>query len=200
MPLRSGLLSLLSLSILLFGCQQNEQERSLPEESDNNQYIQVEDSNPNEKQNLSRNEIAAHLANVAGDVPDVQDATSVVAGPYAVVGIDVDKDLDRSRVGSIKYAVLEALQKDPYGKTAVVVADGDVVERIRSMSDKIGQGYPVQGFIDELAAIVGRYMPDFPINEDRPKERDQNKKSIPDGDEEQLDEIEEEQSNHRNQE
>lgn len=98
-----------------------------------------------------------------------------MAGPYAVVGIDVDKDLDRSRVGSIKYAVLEALQKDPYGKTAVVVADGDVVERIRSMSDKAGQGYPVQGFVDELSAIVGRYMPDFPINEDRPKERDQNK-------------------------
>ncbi|MFD2760579.1 YhcN/YlaJ family sporulation lipoprotein [Lentibacillus juripiscarius] len=200
MPLRSGILSILSLSVLLFGCQQNEQERSLPEETDNNRYIQVEDSNPTEQKNLSNNEIAAHLSNIAGDVPNVEGATSVVAGPYAVVGIDVDKDLDRSRVGSIKYAVLEALQKDPYGKTAVVVADGDVVERIRSMSDKAGQGYPVQGFVDELSAIVGRYMPDFPINEDRPKERDQNKKSIPKEDKEQLDDVEEEQSNHKNEE
>src|SRR5699024_11699221 len=59
---------------------------------------------------------ADHLANVAGDVPNVKDATAVVAGPYAVVGIDVDKDLDRSRVGTIKYSVTEALQHDPYGK------------------------------------------------------------------------------------
>ncbi|TMN23454.1 YhcN/YlaJ family sporulation lipoprotein [Lentibacillus cibarius] len=197
---RAGILSLLSLSVVLFGCQQNDEERSMPEETENNRYIQVEDSHPQEKQNLSNNEIATHLANIAGNVPDVHDATSVVAGPYAVVGIDVDKDLDRSRVGSIKYAVLEALQKDPYGKTAVVVADGDVVERIRSMGDKISQGYPVQGFIDELAAIVGRYMPDFPINEDRPKERDQNKKSIPKDDKKQLDDVEEEQSNHHNKE
>ncbi|SFB18340.1 sporulation lipoprotein, YhcN/YlaJ family [Lentibacillus halodurans] len=198
MLLRLGILSFLSFTLLI-GCQQNQEEQSLPEETDNNErFIQVEDSDPVEQQQLTNNEIASHLANVASDVPDVQDATSVVAGPYAVVGIDVDKDLDRSRVGSIKYSVLEALQKDPYGKTAVVVADGDAVERIRSMGDKVAQGYPVQGVVDELSAIVGRYMPDFPINEDRPDEGDQNKESIPENEEQQLDDVEEEQSNHHN--
>ncbi|GAA0446063.1 YhcN/YlaJ family sporulation lipoprotein [Lentibacillus halophilus] len=198
MPLRTGMLFLFGVAVLLSGCQQNNDEESLPEETGNNRYIQVEDSDQTEQSDLSSHDIASHLAGVAGDIPNVHDATSVVAGPYAVVGIDVDKDLDRSRVGSIKYTVLEALQKDPYGKTAVVVADGDVVERIRSMHDKIRQGYPVQGVIDELSAIVGRYMPDFPINEDRPKERDQNKHSIPKDDKKQLDDIEEEQSNHQN--
>ncbi|HLS07896.1 YhcN/YlaJ family sporulation lipoprotein [Lentibacillus sp.] len=200
MLLRLGILSLMSFTLLM-GCQQNQEEQSLPEENENNErFIQVEDSDPVEQEDFTNTEIASHLANVASDVPDVQDATSVVAGPYAVVGIDVDKDLDRSRVGSIKYSVLEALQKDPYGKTAVVVADGDVVERIRNMGDKIAQGYPVQGFIDELSAIVGRYMPDFPINEDRPDEGDQNKKSIPEDKEQQLDDVEEDQSNQHNQE
>lgn len=198
MLLRLGILSFLSFTLLI-GCQQNQEEQSLPEETENNdRFIQVEDSDPGEQQELTNNEIASHLANVATDVPDVEDATSVVAGPYAVVGIDVDKDLDRSRVGSIKYSVLEALQKDPYGKTAVVVADGDVVERLRSMGDKIAQGYPVQGVVDELSAIVGRYMPDFPINEDRPDEGDQNKESIPEDEEQQLDDVEEEQSNQHN--
>jgi len=200
MLLRLGILSLMSFTLLM-GCQQNQEEQSLPEENENNErFIQVEDSDPVEQEDFTNTEIASHLANVASDVPDVQDATSVVAGPYAVVGIDVDKDLDRSRVGSIKYSVLEALQKDPYGKTAVVIADGDVVERIRNMGDKIAQGYPVQGFIDELSAIVGRYMPDFPINEDRPDEGDQNKKSIPEDKEQQLDDVEEDQSNQHNQE
>ncbi|GGJ87035.1 putative lipoprotein YlaJ [Lentibacillus kapialis] len=199
MLLRLGILSFLSL-ILLIGCQQNN-EQSLPEEDDqDNHFLQVEDSQPIEQQDLNNQEIASHLANVAGDVPDVKDATSVVAGPYAVVGIDVDKDLDRSRVGTIKYSVLEAMHEDPYGKTAVVVADGDVVQRLRTMGNKIAQGYPVQGFIDELSAIVGRYMPDFPINEDRPDEGDQNKKSVPKDKEKQLDEIEEDQSNQQNQE
>ncbi|MFD1360210.1 YhcN/YlaJ family sporulation lipoprotein [Lentibacillus salinarum] len=200
MLLRLGIPLFLSLTLLI-GCQQNEEEQSLPQETDgDDRFIQVEDSNPVEQEDLSNKEIATHLSNVASDVPDVQNATSVVAGPYAVVGIDVDKDLDRSRVGSIKYSALEALQKDPYGKTAVVVADGDVVERIRSMSDKVAQGYPVQGFIDELSAIVGRYMPDFPINEDRPDEGDQNKQSVPEDEEQQLDDVEEEQSNHHNEE
>src|SRR5699024_5450502 len=198
MLLRLGILSLMSFTLLM-GCQQNQEEQSLPEENENNErFIQVEDSDPVEQEDFTNTEIASHLANVASDVPDVQDATSVVAGPYAVVGIDVDKDLDRSRVGSIKYSVLEALQKDPYGKTAVVIADGDVVERIRNMGDKIAQGYPVQGFIDELSAIVGRYMPDFPINEDRPDEGDQTKKSIPEDKEQQLDDVEEDQANQHN--
>ncbi|WP_164669144.1 YhcN/YlaJ family sporulation lipoprotein [Virgibacillus doumboii] len=199
MLLRLGILSLLSFSLLI-GCQQNDNEQSLPNEdrNNNNRIIQVEDSNPVKRKNPSNEEIADHLANVAGDVPNVMDATSVVAGPYAVVGINVDKDLDRSRVGTIKYSVLEALQHDPYGKTAVVVADGDVVERIRMMGNKISQGHPVQGVVDELSAIVGRYMPDFPINEDQPQQPDQNKELLPEKDEKKLDDIEEDQSNNKN--
>lgn len=198
MLLRLGILSLLSFSLLI-GCQQNDDEQSLPDEDQNknNRIIQVEDSNPVKKQRISNKEIADHLANIASTVPDVNDSTSVVAGPYAVVGIDVDKDLDRSRVGSIKYSVVEALQHDPYGKTAVVVADGDAVERIRMMGNKIKQGHPVQGVVDELSAIVGRYMPDFPINEDQPQQPDQNKEQLPKDDKKKLNDIEKEQSNNQ---
>ncbi|WP_174613124.1 YhcN/YlaJ family sporulation lipoprotein [Virgibacillus ihumii] len=201
MLLRLGILSIASI-MLVTGCQQNQEEQSLPSEdaNNNNRIEQIDDSDPMEKQNLSNSEIAAHLSNVASEVPQVNDAASVVAGSYAVVGIDVDKDLDRSRVGSIKYSVLEALREDPYGKTAVVVADGDVVQRLRNMGDKISQGYPVQGVVDELSAIVGRYMPDFQINENRPDEPDQNKKITPKEKEKQLDKAEENQSNQYNQE
>lgn len=199
MLLRLGILSIVCI-MFVAGCQQNQGEQSLPAEdkNSNDRIVQIDDSDPMDKQNLNNSEIAAHLSNVAGNVPQVNDAASVVAGSYAVVGIDVDKDLDRSRVGSVKYSVLEALKEDPYGKTAVVIADGDVVQRLQNMGDKIGQGYPVQGVVDELSAIVGRYMPDFPINENRPDEQDQNKKSIPKKKEKQLDDIEEDQSNQHN--
>lgn len=194
---RIGILLFVSL-FLIAGCQQQDKENALPEKGNSDQFIQVKNSDPQQKDNLSNKQLADHLATVASDVPDVNDAAAVVAGPYAVVGIDVDKDLDRSKVGTIKYSVTEALQHDPYGKSAVVVADADVMERLRGMGDKISQGHPVQGVVDELSAIVGRYMPEFPINEDQPREPDQNKDVIPKEDQDKLDDIEEKQSNEKN--
>src|SRR5690625_7022580 len=146
--------------------------------------MQIENSQPNDNPPVENDQISNHLAKVANQVPNVNNATAIVAGPYAVVAIDVDKELDRSRVGTIKYSVSEALQHDPYGKTDAVVADADATERIRSMTRKMQDGYPVQGIIDELSAIVGRSMPNFPINENKPEESDQNKESIPERSEE----------------
>jgi YhcN/YlaJ family sporulation lipoprotein len=187
----------LSCLLLVVGCQQKDSNSLADKEQRNNQFVNVKNSDPRESPDLRYNEMAQHLAELASDVPNVNDAAAVVAGPYAVVGIDVDKDLDRSRVGTIKYSVVEALQHDPYGKTAVVVADADVMERLRGMGNKISQGHPVYGFVDELSAIVGRYMPEFPINENRPVEPDQNKEIIPEKDKKQLDDVEEEQSNQK---
>ncbi|WP_407268135.1 YhcN/YlaJ family sporulation lipoprotein [Radiobacillus sp. PE A8.2] len=187
----------ISLSaIVLISCQQQE-EQQLSEQGNQDHTIHVKNSNPNTRESYSNQEMAQHLANLAGDIPNVNGATAVVAGPYAVVGIDVDKELDRSRVGTIKYAVMEALQHDPYGKTAVVVADADGAERVRQMAEKMRQGHPVQGIVDELAEVVGRYMPEFPITENQqPDESDPNKEVVPEGEEQELEEIQEEQSNH----
>src|SRR5690625_2505719 len=189
-------ISILLVSFVLFstGCQQNNAENDHPKEKHNNQYMQISDQNPDDRNHLDNEQLATHLANVASDVPNVNNATAIIAGPYAVVGTDVDEHLDRSRVGTIKYSVSEALQHDPYGKTAVVIADGDIMERIRLMGVKIQEGYPIQGIVDELSDIVGRYMPDFPIEEERPTDPDQNKKIITNEEEDHLEDIEKEQS------
>lgn len=180
----------------LVACQNQEEEEALPEQENQPPTIQVKDSDPvPNDEDMRGNKRARHLATVAREVPDVDRATAVIAGPYVVVGIDVDKDLDRSRVGSIKYSVAEALKKDPYGKNAVVIADADGFERIKNMGQKMRQGYPIQGITDELAAIVGRYMPEVPIRENRPSEEDQNKQSIPQKQEKNLEQIENDQSN-----
>ncbi|MFC0523992.1 YhcN/YlaJ family sporulation lipoprotein [Pontibacillus salicampi] len=180
---------------LLAACQ-NQEEESLPKQEKSSPYVQVQDSDPVPKKELSNQEQAEHLAKVAKDVPDVHRTTALVVGGYVVVGIDVDKELDRSRVGSIKYSVAEALKKDPYGKNAVVVADADGYERIKQMARKVQEGHPVQGITDELAAIIGRYMPEVPAPQDKPDEPDQNKNNIPKKQEQELEQIEDEQSNH----
>jgi len=194
MHLRLSFILCISL-ILLIGCQSNANDQSKQTKKHDNQRVtHVKQNQQDEDIYSSHKQMANHLANVANDVPQVNDAVAVVAGPYAVVGIDVDKDLDRTRVGSIKYSVAEALHHDPYGKTAVVVADADMLERLQSMRKKIQEGYPIQGVVDELANIVGRYIPDLPIPDDQPQDPDQNKEMIPDEDREKLDDIEEDQS------
>lgn len=135
----------------LFGCQDNQQN------NDGNDIMDINytnDKNPDD--------IAQHLVNVANSVPDVNDATALVIGQYAIVGIDVNKDLDRSRVGTIKYTVSEALKNDPYQINAIVTADTDVTERIKKVQRHMQNGRPVEGILEELGEIVNRLMPETP--------------------------------------
>ncbi|HLR15077.1 MAG TPA: YhcN/YlaJ family sporulation lipoprotein [Bacillota bacterium] len=176
------------LAIILMACKDNNNNQTL---DTNKQFQQVENSNPLPKEDASNNEIAAHLAQLANRVPDVNEATAIIAGPYAIVAIDVDETLERERVGTVKYSVSEALYKDPYGKSAVVIADADLIERFRQMGQQISDGFPIQGIVDELAAIVGRYMPVMPNKEAPRKQQDED---VNDEDSK-LDDIQEEQSN-----
>lgn len=150
--------------------------------------IHVKNTAPETAENPGRTDIAKHLVEVTEKIPGISDATAVVLGRYSVVGIDVDDNLERSKVESIKYTVAQALKNDPYGANAVVVADPDTVSRLRGMGSDIKAGRPVSGILDELAAIVGRVMPEVPndvtdnekesptqSNDDQLNQRDQNK-------------------------
>lgn len=190
-------ISILILTLFLFGCQSGNNTTSPPSGNQNQNLIHVKNSNPDEQEQLRNEDIATHLSNVAGQIQGVNDAASVVIGPYAVVGIDIDENLDRQRVGSIKYTVAETLRSDPYGKTAVVVADADMMERFRGMGDEIQNGRPVKGVIEELAEIVNRYIPDIPVDENKNLEQDQ-PNDLPPESEDELKEIQEEQSNDKN--
>ncbi|WP_128102872.1 YhcN/YlaJ family sporulation lipoprotein [Paenibacillus sp. DCT19] len=103
-----------------------------------------------------------HLKTLAKQVEGVEDASCVILGNTAVVGIDVDGELERARVGTIKYAVAEALRKDPEGVDSIVTADADVTERIKEIGEHIRQGHPISGFASELADMVGRIIPQLP--------------------------------------
>lgn len=162
MPLRFLVTLLLPLLFLVSCNTENALENSAKTEEISNQ-----------EETVTNNQIAEHLASVAGKVPGVDSATALVAGSYAIVGIDVEDQLDSSRVGTIKYSVTEALRTDPYGKTAVVMADPDIMERIKTLREKIGQGEPTQAVFDEIASLVARIFPLLP-KEDQPIEQERN--------------------------
>ncbi|MGM0860150.1 hypothetical protein C6W24_08510 [Bacillus atrophaeus] len=153
--------------LVLSACanQQGDSKQHLQNDSarqENSKPIHVKNTSQETADNTSRPDIAKHLVKVTERVPEVKDATAIVLGRYAVVGIDVDDTLERSKVETIKYSVAQALKNDPYGANAAVVADPDTVSRLQEMGREITAGRPVTGILDELAAIVGRVLPEVP--------------------------------------
>lgn len=157
--------------ILFVGCSQKKRTKELNNsEAPPNEVEQTANKNDMMQTN---EEIAEHLASIANDVPNVHDAAAIVAGPFTVVAVDIDDMTERERVGTIKYSVTEALQHDPYGRTAVVIADADIMTRVQEMGTAIRNGEPVKGVTDELANIVSRYIPTMPPEEQNIKPEDE---------------------------
>ncbi|MGN7389411.1 YhcN/YlaJ family sporulation lipoprotein [Bacillus safensis] len=186
--------------ILLGACQQQEKPEALDKQDGRQHLVRVSDSSKKEtNQARPSTDVAQHLVNVTEHVADVNDATAIVIGRYAVVGIDVKNDLDRSKVETIKYSVAKALRNDPEGANAVVVADPDTVSRLKEMGKEIQAGRPVSGIMDELAAIVGRVMPEMPRNEIDRNEKDPTNdpnNQLKEQDQKQLEKNQNDQSNH----
>ncbi|QQZ08080.1 YhcN/YlaJ family sporulation lipoprotein [Heyndrickxia vini] len=160
---------LLCTTILLSACANNEAGQRKNSNNITPRTISVKDSNIKSVDRKTGQQISQRLVDLAVSVPNVKDATAVVFSNYALVGIDVDDNIDRSRVGSIKYSVAESLKHDPYGANAIIVADPDFTQRLREIGQDIRDGKPGQGIIHELADIAGRLMPEIPKNIIEPK-------------------------------
>lgn len=163
----------------------------------NRSLVRVKNTVDEQVENKSGQEIARRLAEIANRVPNVHDAAAIVVGKYAIVGIDIGANVDASRVGTIKYSVAEALQKDPYGANAIIVADPDLYTRVRNIGQQIDDGRPVRAFMDEIADIVGRVMPEVPSDlfETTPEPTEENDGQLNRREERQLNERQEKQSN-----
>ncbi|MDX8044892.1 YhcN/YlaJ family sporulation lipoprotein [Gracilibacillus sp. S3-1-1] len=188
---------LLLFVVLLAGCQQDVQDNDLAQSTDDYGAVQVKNSGPAPTDTMDNEEKAQHLANVASQVPNVHNASALITNRGVIVSIDVDEDLDRSHVGSIKYSVIEALEHDPYGRKAIVVADADLYKRMQNMGAKLQEGYPIEAITEELANITGRWMPELPLMEKGSNQSDANKQMLDENDEQNLEEIHEEQSNNQ---
>lgn len=196
--MRLMLFATLFLITSLYGCSANENARGDVPDEYHDRIITVRNSVTEKVDRKTGQQIAKHLVDLARRTKEVDDATAVVLGQYAVVGIDVNEKLDRSKVESIKFSVAETLKKDPYGANAVVVADPDTNQRIQNIAKSIQDGRPVGGILDELAAIVGRLMPDVPsdiIDNQEKQPTNQNNDQLNKEQEQELENNQQKQSN-----
>lgn len=152
---------LVCASFLITGCNVTNN-KALPPPDNINHNVRVKQTVPVRREIRNPERVADRLERLAVSVPKVKEATCVVIGNTAIVGVNVEGDMDRSHVGTVKYSVAEALRKDPYGANAVVTADLDIGNRLREIQREIRRGRPISGFAKELGDIVGRIMPQFP--------------------------------------
>jgi YhcN/YlaJ family sporulation lipoprotein len=168
-------------------------------DSENQNLIHVKNSTIEEVDRDSGQKIAKHLVELATGLPNITDASAVVIGKYAIVGIDVKSNVERSTVGSIKYSVAEALKNDPHGARAIVIADPDMTARLKEVQEDIKDGKPIQGIMTELADIAGRLMPEIPGDIIEPKHQDSTdkpKNKLNQKDKHNLEEEQQDQSQH----
>ncbi|PGS92123.1 hypothetical protein COC98_27065 [Bacillus anthracis] len=187
------LIYMLMLCLFITGCSIGKKDNS--NEKPEQKNVSTKNVNYTNKPNKPNEKAADHLA---ASVPGVNDATAVVVGKYAIVGIDVKAKLDRTRVESIKYSVAESLKNDPDGANAVVVADVDTYERLKQIGKQIKKGKTGEGILDELAAIVGRVMPQVPNDMIENRETNpikDNDKQLPKEEEQELRKEQDDQSN-----
>src|SRR3954468_7503477 len=184
-----------ALCLILAGCSTKKELTN----NENSSYVKVKNSYIESVDRKSGQEISKRLVKLATSIPNVNDATAVVLGKYAIVGIDVNSKIDRSQVGSIKYSVAESLKDDPYGAKAVVVADADTTQRLKEIQADINNGRPIQGIMEELSDVAGRLMPEIPGDLITPSPKNATEKpdnKLPTNDEKQLKKEQEDQSNH----
>jgi YhcN/YlaJ family sporulation lipoprotein len=120
----------------------------------NQNVTEVNDSANDEKNRGTNEKIAAGLVDIADDEPKVNNATAVVMGDYALVGIDINKNVKPSEANKIKKSVSNALKNHPYGENAVVISDPDLNARLEKLSEDIQRGEPKKGILKELADIA----------------------------------------------
>lgn len=180
---------------LLFGCNNRDDDVA----QNQNNIVNVKNSTIQNVDKQTGQQISKHLADLATSIPKVNDATAVVLGRFALVGIDVNQDLDRSEVGSIKYSVAESLKNDPHGARAIVIADPDINARLKEIGEDIQRGEPIEGIMNELADIAGRVIPEIPADIKDPvqtKSVDEPKKTLNSIEKQDLEKTQQEQSNH----
>lgn len=156
-------LAVVFIVLVAAGCNANQEaKQALPQA--HQEQIKTDQTIPPKPEIHNPDQVSSRLEALAESIPKVNNANCVVIGNTAIVGIDVDGDLERSKVGTIKYSVAEALRTDPYGVHAIVTADMDVNARLEQLRQEMAAGRPISGMADALADLVGRVMPQMPTD------------------------------------
>ncbi len=103
---------------------------------------------------------AENLVDRIEDLKDVEDATAIVSGSTAYIGIDMNEDLQGKMTDALKQRVINRAEETDRMLTRVYVsADSDTVTRLRKFADDIEDGKPISGIIRQIDEMFRRPAP-----------------------------------------
>ena len=151
---------LLVLSLGVVGCQRpakptpnNNMNRDI-----NNNNINRDINDNNLDTNLS--DRADKIANNVANLKEVNDATVIISGNTAIVGVDIKNQIEGNLTTNLKKKVESTVRNtDKNIKNVTVTADADIFQRIQNIGRDIRTGKPISGFGNEIEEIIRRITP-----------------------------------------
>ena len=115
------------------------------------------DLNNNRNNNVA---LARKIADRVEDIEGVNRAYVLISGDMAIVGVDMDSNLEGQVTNALKQRIERAVKKVDNNIVNVgVTADPDLLTRIRNMFKDMHDGNPIEGFVDEFQEIFRRITP-----------------------------------------
>ncbi|HHV45530.1 MAG TPA: YhcN/YlaJ family sporulation lipoprotein [Tissierellia bacterium] len=115
------------------------------------------DLNNNRNNNVA---LARKIADRVEDIEGVNRAYVLISGDMAIVGVDMDSNLEGQVTNALKQRIERAVKKVDNNIVNVgVTADPDLLTRIRNMFKDMDDGNPIEGFVDEFQEIFRRITP-----------------------------------------
>lgn len=94
------------------------------------------------------------------DLEGIEDATVIISGSTAYVGVDMEADMQDRMTDAMKQRVTDRAKKSDMMLTRVYVsADSDTVTRLRNYARDIEDGKPISGIIRQIDEMFRRPAP-----------------------------------------
>lgn len=141
---------------------------NLPDNNNTNDIGRYNNNNNNMNNNMNNdmnmdNNMSARAENIADSVVDiagVDDATVVITGDTALVGVDIAGKDNGEVTDNLKRSIINVVKKvDNRIDNVVVTASPDFFDRIDNIARDINRGKPLSGFVDEVNEIIRRVAP-----------------------------------------
>ncbi|OGO77621.1 MAG: hypothetical protein A2Y23_11735 [Clostridiales bacterium GWB2_37_7] len=129
----------------------------------NNYRTDMYNNNLNNNANANNNTTTKRADNIARAIEQLQgveNATVVVTGNTAYVGIDMDENTNIANARDIKREVSQKVRANATDiNTVYVSAEADFMDRLRNVGNGLRNGRPVDAFTTELNEMVQRLAP-----------------------------------------
>lgn len=152
------LVFLICLSLVIGGCSTSK--KPAPKPAPQTRITPKSPGTPAKKPSNPAHALATKLADNVKKVNGVKNATVVVSGSTAFVGLEIEPVIEDKKTNEIKSKAAKSVKNtDSSIKTVHVTTDPNLITRIKKIASGIMSGKPISSFSNEIAEITRRITP-----------------------------------------